>query len=183
MIVVYNVRVKSCPRMGREVGSKGGKGDKEAYRLRVGSWNIETLTANSSFPKREEHLVTFRSTVATTQIDYLLCRKCDRGLCMDCKVIPSECLMTQHRLIVMDLGIKRNRKKRAVCSQPRVKWGNLTKDKAQELGERLLAMGAWKNSGDGTALWAMKAKYIREAAREVLGVTKGYPRRRIGDWW
>nr|XP_016512320.1 PREDICTED: uncharacterized protein LOC107829368 [Nicotiana tabacum] len=51
---------------------------------------FDLVVANSSFPKREEHLVTFRSTVAKTQKNYLLCRKCDRGLCMDCKVIPSK---------------------------------------------------------------------------------------------
>nr|XP_009591395.1 uncharacterized protein LOC104088425 [Nicotiana tomentosiformis] len=83
----------------------------------------------------------------------------------------------------MDMGIKRNRKKRAVCSQPRIKWENLTKDKAQELGERLLAMGAWKSSGDTIAMWSMTTNYIREAAREVLRVTKGYTGRHIGDWW
>ncbi|XP_070043167.1 uncharacterized protein [Nicotiana tomentosiformis] len=42
--------------------------------------------ANSSFPKREEHLVTFRNSMGKTQIDYLLCRKYDKGLCTDCKV-------------------------------------------------------------------------------------------------
>ncbi|XP_070004784.1 uncharacterized protein LOC142163315 [Nicotiana tabacum] len=62
--------------------------------------------------KREDHLVTFWSTMAKTQIDYLLCRKYDRGMCTF-KVIPSECLSTQHRLFVMDLEIKRKRKKRA----------------------------------------------------------------------
>ncbi|XP_075081519.1 uncharacterized protein LOC142166344 [Nicotiana tabacum] len=32
-------------------------------------------------------------------------------------------------------------------------------------------------------MWAMTTNYIREAAREILGVIKGYPRGRIGDWW
>ncbi|XP_019262178.1 PREDICTED: craniofacial development protein 2-like [Nicotiana attenuata] len=103
--------------------------------------------ANSSFPKREEHLVTFQNSMGKTQIDYLLCRKCDKGLCTDCKVIPSEHLTTLHRLLVMDLEIKRSRRKRAVCRQPKIKWGNLTKDKAQELGEKLLAMRAWMSRG------------------------------------
>ncbi|XP_070042935.1 uncharacterized protein [Nicotiana tomentosiformis] len=44
--------------------------------------------ANTCFQKREDHLVTFRSTVAKTHIDYLFCRKYVRGLCTDCKVIP-----------------------------------------------------------------------------------------------
>ncbi|XP_009784897.1 uncharacterized protein [Nicotiana sylvestris] len=59
------------------------------------------VIANSSFPKREEHLVTFQNALAQTQIDYLLLRRSDRGLCKDCKVIPGEIL----RLLMMDVGI------------------------------------------------------------------------------
>ncbi|XP_070028580.1 uncharacterized protein [Nicotiana sylvestris] len=73
---------------------------------------FELVIANSTFPKREEHLVTFRSSTVKTQIDYLLLRRCDRGLCQDCKVIPGESLATQHRLLVMDIGIMMKRKKR-----------------------------------------------------------------------
>ncbi|XP_019264090.1 PREDICTED: craniofacial development protein 2-like [Nicotiana attenuata] len=51
---------------------------------------FELLIANSSFQKRKEHLVTFKSSAARTQIDYLLLRRSDRGLCKDCKVIPGE---------------------------------------------------------------------------------------------
>lgn len=42
--------------------------------------------------------VTFYSTVARTQINYLLLTKSDRGLCKDCKVIPSKNLKTQQAL-------------------------------------------------------------------------------------
>ncbi|XP_070013277.1 uncharacterized protein [Nicotiana sylvestris] len=35
------------------------------------------VIANSRFPKRREHLVTFQNGVAKTQIDYLLLRRCD----------------------------------------------------------------------------------------------------------
>ncbi|XP_019230030.1 PREDICTED: craniofacial development protein 2-like [Nicotiana attenuata] len=103
---------------------------------------FELVIANSMFPKREEHLVTFQSTVAKTQIDYLLLRKFDRGLCKDCKVIPSESLATQHRLLVVDVSIPMRRKRRVVRSSPRIRWGALTKEKAQELERGLLAMGA-----------------------------------------
>ncbi|XP_075103438.1 uncharacterized protein LOC107789281 [Nicotiana tabacum] len=125
--------------------------------------------ANSSFPKREEHLVTFRNSMGKTQIDYLLCRKYDKGLCTDCKVIPSVHLTTLHRLLVMDMEIKRSRTKRSGCRQPKIKWGNLTKDKAQELGEKLLAMRAWMSRGDASSLWFKTADCIRVAAREVQG--------------
>ncbi|XP_070008216.1 uncharacterized protein [Nicotiana sylvestris] len=67
--------------------------------------------------ERKEHLVTFRSSAAKTQIDYLLLRRCDRGLCKDCKVIPGETLATQHRLLVMDIGIMMKRKKSELCEE------------------------------------------------------------------
>ncbi|XP_019240002.1 PREDICTED: uncharacterized protein LOC109219998 [Nicotiana attenuata] len=145
--------------------------------------SFDLVIASSSFPKKREHLVTFWSSVAETQIDYVLCRKSDRGLCMDCKVIPSENLSTLHRLLIMDLEIKRKRRKRAMYSQHRIKWGALTEAKAQELGIKLVTMGAWRSSGDASAMWTMTAQCIREAAREVLGVSKGNSGGHKGDWW
>ncbi|XP_019257677.1 PREDICTED: uncharacterized protein LOC109235883 [Nicotiana attenuata] len=44
-------------------------------------------------------------------------------------------------------------------------------------------METGKSSGDTNMVCAMLANYIREAARKVLGVTKGYAGRHIGDWW
>nr|XP_016463324.1 PREDICTED: craniofacial development protein 2-like [Nicotiana tabacum] len=41
---------------------------------------FDLVIANSSFPKKVEYLVTFRSSVAMTQIYYRLCKKSDRGL-------------------------------------------------------------------------------------------------------
>ncbi|XP_019266879.1 PREDICTED: craniofacial development protein 2-like [Nicotiana attenuata] len=71
------------------------------------------VIANSSFLKREEHLVTFQIAMVKTQIDYLLLRRYDRGLCKDFKAILGEILATQHRLLVMDVGIMLKRRKRS----------------------------------------------------------------------
>ncbi|XP_070054014.1 uncharacterized protein [Nicotiana tomentosiformis] len=144
---------------------------------------FDLVISNSSFPKKREHLATYRSSVAETQIDYLLYRKSDRGLCKDCKVIPSENLSTLHRLLVMDLEITRKRSKRAMYSQHRIKWGALTEAKSQNLGVKLLTMGVWRSSGDANTMWITTAQCIREAAREVLGVSKGYSSGHKGDWW
>ncbi|XP_075097914.1 uncharacterized protein LOC142175235 [Nicotiana tabacum] len=51
-------------------------------------------------------------------------------------------------------------------SRHRIKWGALTEAKAQELGVKLLTVGAWRSNGDATAMWTMTAQCIREAARE-----------------
>nr|XP_016509726.1 PREDICTED: craniofacial development protein 2-like [Nicotiana tabacum] len=123
---------------------------------------FDLVIANSNFPKKVEHLVTFRSSVARTQIDYLLCKRSDKGLCTDCKVIPSENLTTLHRLLVIDLDITRKKRKRAVYGQPRIKWGALTEDKAQELGVKLLPMGAWRSSGDASLMWTTTTLCIKE---------------------
>ncbi|XP_070020086.1 uncharacterized protein [Nicotiana sylvestris] len=144
---------------------------------------FELVIVNSTFSKREEHLVTFQNSVVKTQIDYLLIRRCDRGLCKDFKVIPGETLVTQHRLLVMDVSIMMKKKKRYAHGRPRNIWGALTKDKSQELDERLSVVGAWRSSGDACTMWSSTANYVREAAREVLGMSKGFSGRHQGDWW
>ncbi|XP_019227603.1 PREDICTED: uncharacterized protein LOC109208900 [Nicotiana attenuata] len=44
-------------------------------------------------------------------------------------------------------------------------------------------MGAWRSSRDASCMWSMTANCIREAAREVLGVSKGFSGGHKGDWW
>ncbi|XP_070045748.1 uncharacterized protein [Nicotiana tomentosiformis] len=144
---------------------------------------FDLVIANSSFPKKREHLVTFWSSVAENRIDYLLNMKFDRCLCTDCKVIPSENISTLHRLLVMDLEIMRKRRKRAMYSQHMIKWGALTEAKAQELGVKMVTMEAFRSSGNTSAMWITTAQYIRKAASEVLGVSKCYSGSHKGDWW
>ncbi|KAG5571648.1 hypothetical protein H5410_061414 [Solanum commersonii] len=144
---------------------------------------FELVIANSCFPKKENHLVIFRSSVAKTQIDYFLLRKGDRGLFKDCKVIPSENLTTQHKFLVMDLEIKRARRKQIAFDRPRIKWGGLTPALSREMGEKLIGMGAWSGSGDADAMWNKAASCIREVASKVLGVSRGNFGGHKGDWW
>ncbi|XP_075083035.1 uncharacterized protein LOC142166957 [Nicotiana tabacum] len=40
---------------------------------------------------------------------------------------------------------------------------------------------AWRSSGDASAMWTMTTQCIREATREVLGVSKGYSSSHKGD--
>jgi len=64
----------------------------------------ELLLVNSFF--KEDHLVTFRSGSINTQIDYFLIRADNKRLCKDCTVIPSEYLVTQHRLLMLNVELK-----------------------------------------------------------------------------
>ncbi|KAG5576666.1 hypothetical protein H5410_056800, partial [Solanum commersonii] len=133
---------------------------------------FELVIANSCFPKKENHLVAFHSSVAKTQIDYFLLKKGDRGLFKDCKFIPSENLTTQYKLLVMDLEIKRARRKKIASDRLRIKWGGLTPALSRKMGEKLIGMGAWSGSGDADAMWNKTASCIREVASKVLGVSR-----------
>jgi len=88
-----------------------GFGERNAGGVSVLDFAVafDLLVANSFFKKKEDHLVTFKSRSCKTQIDFFLTRKENRRSCKDCKVIPSEFLGTQHRLLVLDV----------VCKDPR----------------------------------------------------------------
>ncbi|XP_075088242.1 uncharacterized protein LOC142170271 [Nicotiana tabacum] len=44
-------------------------------------------------------------------------------------------------------------------------------------------MAVWRSRGDASTMWSTIANYVRKAAREVLGVSKGFSGRHQGDWW
>ena len=55
-------------------------------------------------------MITFRSGLSASQIDFFLTRKVDRS-CMDCKVVPGESVVTQHRLLVLDVRSRKRFRK------------------------------------------------------------------------
>jgi hypothetical protein len=62
----------------------------------------DLIVANALFRNRVSHLVTFSNGQHCSQIDFILARREDRHACLDCKVIPVECVMPQHKLVVAD---------------------------------------------------------------------------------
>ncbi|KAG5608981.1 hypothetical protein H5410_020262 [Solanum commersonii] len=106
----------------------------------------------------------------------------DRGL-VGPQGYPSENLTTQHKLLVMDLEIKRARRKKIASDRPRIKWGGLTPALSREMGEKLIGMGAWSGSSDTDVMWKKAANCIREVASKVLGISRGNFGGHKGDWW
>jgi len=66
----------------------------------------DMIVANTLFRKRESHLVTFSSGQHSSQIDFVLSRREDRRACLDCKVIPGESVVAQHKLVVADFRFR-----------------------------------------------------------------------------
>jgi hypothetical protein len=104
----------------------------------------DLLLANTLFRKRESHLVTFHSGQYSNQINFILARREDRHACLDCKVIPGECVVPQHKLVVVDFHfwVRTHRDKRAKIA--RTKWWKLRGEEAQTFKERMLGEGLGK---------------------------------------
>ena len=82
----------------------------------------ELSVVNFFFKKKEDHLVIFKSGSVKTRIDYFLTRADSWRFCKDCKVIPSECIGSQHRLLVLDVEFKGSKWKKRSIGDTRVKW-------------------------------------------------------------
>ncbi|XP_048443818.1 uncharacterized protein LOC103950210 isoform X2 [Pyrus x bretschneideri] len=129
------------------------------------------LANTTFFKKSEEHVITYKSGLSKTQIDFLLMRKGDRITCKDCKVIPGESLANQHRLLVMDVHIKRERKKNKTLKCPRTRWWNLKGEKQVIFREKVITQCVWDRASQ---MWDSMASCIRKVAKGVLGESKGF---------
>ena len=143
----------------------------------------DLLIANTLFRKRESHLVTFLSGQHSSQIDFILARREDRRDCLDCKVIPGECVVSQHKLVVADfrLWIRVHRDKCAKMA--RTKWWKLRGEAAQAFKERMLDEGPWDEGEDGNDMWLKMATCVRKVASEVFGVSRGGKQEGKDTWW
>jgi hypothetical protein len=106
-------------------GVHGGFGYESMNQEREGILNFalayDLIVANTLFRKRVSHLVTFSSGQYCSQIDFILTRREDMHACLDCKVIPGECVVPQHKLVVADFcfWVRLQRSKRVQA--PRMK--------------------------------------------------------------
>jgi hypothetical protein len=82
----------------------------------------DLFVANTLFRKRVSHLVTFSSGQHCSQIDFILTRREDRHACLDCKVIPGECVVPQHKLVVADFCFQVCFQRSKHVQAPRTKW-------------------------------------------------------------
>jgi hypothetical protein len=66
----------------------------------------DLIIVNILFRKRVSHLVTFSSGQHCSQIDFILTRREDMHACLDCKVIPGECVVSQHKLVILNFHFR-----------------------------------------------------------------------------
>lgn len=83
--------------------------------------SINMKITNTFFQKRKEHLITYKSGGANTQIDSILMDSCLHSKFTDCKVIPGEPLTAQHKLLVACGKIKMCKNAKITTSPPTIK--------------------------------------------------------------
>jgi len=64
------------------------------------------------FTKKDQHKITYESGGFKTQVDYILIRKQDRKWVSNIRVIQSEACIPQHKLVICDMKLVENPKKR-----------------------------------------------------------------------
>jgi hypothetical protein len=101
----------------------------------------DLIVVNTLFRKRVSHLVTFSSGQHCSQIDFILARRDDMHACLDCKVIPGECVVPQHKLVVADFRFRIHLQRSKHVQAPRTKWWKLKEDAAKIFKERVLKKG------------------------------------------
>lgn len=140
----------------------------------------DLVITNTFFKKRSSHLITYSSGGHNTQIDYILLRKHDFPIVADTKVIPSECLAPQHKLLITDLRIKVYIRKPYVKGQAKIKWWKL-QDHKMTLREKTVFPPVDCDNIDHT--WSSFTTSITSIAQSELGVTKPGTRKIDKQTW
>jgi hypothetical protein len=129
-------------------GSRNQEGDSILNFVVV--YNL--IVANTLFRKRVSHLVTFSSGQHCSQIDFILVRREDRHTSLDCKVIPGECVVPQHKLVVADFCFRVHLQRSKHVQAPRTKWWKLKEEAAKMFKERVLKKVTWHEGGDANSM-------------------------------
>ncbi|XP_068250755.1 craniofacial development protein 2-like [Palaemon carinicauda] len=88
------------------------------------------MAINNTFFTNDDN-VTYSSVRRQTQIDFLMCRRNHLTDMKNCKVIKGDRVSKQHRLVVLDLLLRRVGMGKKVV-QPKIKWGRSEKQEIRE---------------------------------------------------
>ncbi|XP_047533422.1 uncharacterized protein LOC125068366 [Vanessa atalanta] len=148
---------------------------------------FDLAITNTWFKKKEEHLITYKSGHHATQIDYFLVRR--RSLCCvkNCKVLPGEALVAQHRLVVMDVKLSVSPRNSQIRPPPKTRWRMLENDECasrfrNHIVEKIIEMNEMEEKLVDDC-WNEMARHIRKVAKDVFGESKGKGLIDRDTWW
>ena len=104
---------------------------------------------------------------SASQIDFFLTRKVDRGYCMDFKVVPGESVVIQHKLLILDIWIRRRFRKIKRKLDPKIKWWQLNEGNQKVFVDRVVHEDDWKAQDDPNTTWNKIASCIKRVERYI----------------
>jgi hypothetical protein len=107
----------------------------------------------------------------------------DKRACIDCKVIPGECVVSQHQLLVSDFHLRIRVWQDKGTIVTRTKWWKLKGNASRVFKNRVIEKGAWNVKGETNHMWKEMANRIGKVATKVFGVTRGNKREPKDTWW
>ena len=113
---------------GRGCGQKNPEG--ESIHSFAQAYNL--VVANTYFQKKDEHLITYKSGDRCSTVDYIITRREKLKNMKDCKVIPGECAITQHRILVMDKQSNLRRMARPRKNKSKNRWWEMKKQEERD---------------------------------------------------
>jgi hypothetical protein len=139
-----------------------GSGNQEGKGILNFALAYDLIVVNTLFRKRFSHLLTFNSGQHCSQIDFILTRREDRHTCLDCKVIPGECVIPQHKLVVANFCFWVRLQPTKRVQAPRTKWWKLKEEASKMFKERVLKEYPWHERGDANSMWVKMSTCIRK---------------------
>ena len=117
---------------GKTVGERNDEGEKILETAQM----YDLALVNTFFQKRDEHLITYRSGRYFSTIDFILVRRSMMGRVKNSTVIPGESIATQHRILVADMSVKKQKEKRRERPE-RIRWWKLKETEGEQLVQKL----------------------------------------------
>ena len=116
-------------------GTGCGQRNREGENILESTESLDLALVNTFFNKKEEHLITYKSGGNSSQIDFVMTRRADLKEMRDCKVIPGEEVVSQHRLLCAVLR-KKEAKHRRRNRGKRIKIWTLKGEKVTEYRDK-----------------------------------------------
>ena len=172
-------------------GVHGGRGfgrrNQEGDRFLELAEAMNLVVMNTQFEKRRNHLITYKNGQNETQIDYILVRREDKKIMIDCKVIPNESVVVQHKLVVADLRVKAVKNRKPPARRRRIKTWKLKGERAREFRSKVeRAQEERYVNGipeSPEEIWVDMKEIVVPAAAEVCGRTSGKQLQEKETWW
>ncbi|KAI5625660.1 hypothetical protein C0J50_14874 [Silurus asotus] len=143
---------------------------------------MEMAVVNTYF-KKNDHRVSYKSGGRCTQVDYVLCSRCNLKEIGDCKVLAGDSVVRHHWMVVcrMVLVVKKKKRRRA-RTERRIRWWKLKEEVCSVRFREEVRQGL---GGGEEVLDDLEttAGVMKVAARKVLGVTSGNRKEDKETWW